>query len=173
MASWAAVKGLVFAAAFVAGCSQSPFQSQPDPLQTGHILFERGQYEDALRAYDLAASQQGLTPSILAAMGSANLGLGRLGQAEKLLRLSTEQGEVGPNVWNNLGVVLVERRKYAEAVSAFRHAFATDSGNTDAIRDNLTKALAMRDNAQYIDPQDNGQRLVLLGTGNVRLQTGI
>ena len=43
-------------------------------------------------------------------IGSANLKLGRLGQAEKLLRRAIKADEAFAPAWNNLGVVLMEIR---------------------------------------------------------------
>jgi Flp pilus assembly protein TadD len=70
-------------------------------------------------------------------MGSANLRLGRLNQAEDLLRRAVAQDAMFVPAWNNLGVLLMERREYAEASEVFRRAYAADSGNSDTIRDNL------------------------------------
>lgn len=57
-----------------------------DGLRVAHRLIEAGENELALKALNRAAVQQGLTPEILSAMGTANLGLQRLGQAERLMR---------------------------------------------------------------------------------------
>jgi len=50
-----------------------------------------GEYELALKAYTRAAAQQGLNVDTISALGSANLKLGRLGQAERWLRRATEE----------------------------------------------------------------------------------
>ncbi len=57
-----------------------------DGLVVGHRLMDAGEHELALQAYTRAAAEHGLTVDVISALGSANLGLGRLGQAEKLLR---------------------------------------------------------------------------------------
>lgn len=124
-----------------------------DPLIAGHRLLEAGEAQLALDAYMLAAAQHGLTPDTLAAMGSANLRLGRLGQAEALLRRAVEEDPLFVPAWNNLGVLLMERGKWAEASEVFRRAYAADSGGSDTIRDNLRLALLRME-----DP-------FLLGTG--------
>jgi len=84
------------------------------------------EYELALKAYTRAAAQQGLNVDTLSALGSANLALGRLGQAERLLRRATEQDPSFPPAWNNLGVILMERGNTPEASEVFRRAFAAD-----------------------------------------------
>ncbi len=51
-------------------------------LLVGHRLMEAGEFELALKAYLRAAGEQGVNVDVLSALGSANLQLGRLGQAE-------------------------------------------------------------------------------------------
>ena len=65
------------------------------------------------------------------ALGSANLKLGRIGQAEALLRQALDEEEDFVPALNNLGVVLMEQREYGEARRVFQKAFALDSGRTD------------------------------------------
>ncbi|MGR3270791.1 hypothetical protein DU478_15070 [Thalassococcus profundi] len=120
-----------------------------DGLVVGHRLMEAGQHELALEAFQRAAASRGLTGEMLTALGSANLGLGRLNQAEDLLRRAVEEEPEWPEAWNNLGVVLLERDKSSEAAEVFRKAFALDNGQSDSIRDNLRLALAKRDNSLY------------------------
>jgi len=57
-----------------------------DGIEVGHRLISAGEYELALRAFSRAALDRGETDAeILLGMGTANLGLGRLGQSERLL----------------------------------------------------------------------------------------
>lgn len=121
--------------------------SDIDGLIVGHRLMAAGEYDLALRAYNRAAAQQGLNVDTMSAIGSANLNLGRLGQAETWLRRAVEEDPTFPPAWNNLGVVLMERGQVAEASEVFRRAFAADNGNSDEIRDNLRLALANLNNA--------------------------
>ena len=145
-----------------------------DGLIVGHRLMAANQPELALRAYLRAAAQQGLNVDTLSALGSANLKLGRLGQAEKLLRRAVAEDDSFAAAWNNLGVVLMERGHIAEAAEVFRRAYATDSGNSDQIRDNLRLALAKLDNPAYVDPNDNNEfRLVRRGTGDFLILSSI
>ncbi|WP_281983697.1 tetratricopeptide repeat protein [Thalassorhabdomicrobium marinisediminis] len=141
--------------------------SDIDGLLIGHRLMAAGEYELALRAYTRAAAQQGLNVDTLSALGSANLKLGRLNQAERLLRRATEEDPTFAAAWNNLGVILMERGKTAEAAQVFRRAFATDNGNSDEIRDNLRLALAKLDDPLHTDGQENEPfQLVRRGTGD-------
>jgi tetratricopeptide (TPR) repeat protein len=123
-----------------------------DGLEVGHRLMEAGEFELALRAYYRAAGQQGINADVLSAIGSANLQLGRLGQAEKILRRALEEDPSFVPAINNLGVVLMEAGKFGEARVMFQKAFALDSGSSDSIRDNLKLAIARTENPVYGDP---------------------
>jgi Flp pilus assembly protein TadD len=138
-----------------------------DGLTVGHRLMAAGQYELALKSYLRAASEEGATVDVLSAIGSANLQLGRLNQAEQILRRATEIDETFPPAWNNLGVVLMEQGKYGEASRVFRVAFALDSGESAEIRENLLLALAKLENPTYSAPEEF--RLVRRGPGSYQI----
>jgi Flp pilus assembly protein TadD len=142
-----------------------------DGLLVGHRLMAAGEYELALKAYYRSAATQGATVDTLSAIGSANLKLGRLGQAEQILRRAVEADESFPPAWNNLGVVLMERGKSSEAARVFETAYALDSGQSDAIRDNLRLALAKSANPGYSEPVVENFSLVRRGTGEYLLLT--
>lgn len=143
-----------------------------DGLLVGHRLMAAGEYELALKAYIRGAAQHGINVDTLSAMGSANLKLGRLWQAEKLLRQAVDEDPEFPPAWNNLGVTLVEMGNYPEAVEAFRRAFAADNGNSDQIRDNLRLALAKVEDPAYAAPNENGTfQLVRRGPGDYLILT--
>lgn len=147
-------------------------ETTEDGLVIGHRLMAAGEYELALKSYTRAAAQQGLNVDTMSAIGSANLKLGRLGQAERWLRRATDEAPDFPAAWNNLGVILLEQGKYAEASEIFRRAFATDNGNSDQIRENLRLALANLGDPNY-DPQQQNQdfKLVRRGTGDFVILT--
>ena len=137
-----------------------------DGLEVGHRLMEAGQHDLALDAFMRAAGEQGLTPEVLTALGSANLALGRLNQAERLLRRAVEAEPDWPEAWNNLGVVLIERDNTAEAVEVFKRAFALDNGESTSIRDNLRLALAKLENPGYGETEQQDYKLVRRGSGS-------
>lgn len=144
--------------------------SAVDPLIVGHRLMEAREYELALKSYTSAAGQHGLTADVLASLATANLALGRLGQSERQFRQAIDVDEARPEIWNNLGVVLMEQGKTAEAAQVFRKAFAMDNGESDSIRDNLRLALAKLENSAYDDEQlDQEFKLVRLGNGGYLL----
>jgi len=146
--------------------SVDPRGDAVDPLVVGHRLMAAGEYELAMGSFRLAASEQGLTPEIVTALGSANLALGRLGQAEELLRRAVAAEPNRPEGWNNLGVVLIERGNTPEAAQVFRRAFALDNGESVAIRDNLRLALAKMENSQYGAEQEQQYKLVRRGSSD-------
>ena len=145
-----------------------------DGVEVGHRLIAAGQFELALRAFNRAALDEGgLDVDILSGMGSANLGLGRLGQAEELLRRAVREDEALPETWNNLGVVLMERGKTVEAEQIFRKAYALDNGESDAIRDNLRLALAKSDNSANVRLDEEDYKLVRRGGGDYLIRPAI
>ena len=114
---------------------------------------EAGEYELAIRAYERAAAEQGsINVDILSAIGSADLKLGRLGQAEKLLRRAILEEPTFVPALNNLGCVLMEQDKWGEARAIFQQAYALDSGSSDSIRDNLRLAIARSEGSVYDQP---------------------
>ena len=133
-------------------------------VEVGHRLMEAQQYELALEAFTRAALDQGLTGEILNGMGTANLGLGRLGQSEKLLRRAVAAEPDWAEAWNNLGVLLMERDQIAEAQQVLRKAFALDDGQNDSIRDNLRLALAKSENDDNTTGQNEDYKLVRRGS---------
>lgn len=160
-----AIAGLILLAACqpTGGVGTSDTRSAPgidaradgeDGLIVGHRLMDAGEYELALKAYMRAAAEQGITVDTLSALGSANLHLGRLGQAESLLRQAVKADPSFVPALNNLGVVLMEQGKTGEARRVFQQAFALDSGQTDSIRENLRLAIARSESSVYDAPQE-------------------
>lgn len=162
----------------LAACSQGVSREDPyapgiakngkavDGLLVGHRLMDAGEFELAISAYSRAAVDQGITAEVLAGIGSANLSLGRLGTAERLLRQSIEEDAEAPEVWNNLGVVLMEKGEIAEAEQVFRRAYAIDNGESDSIRDNLRLALEKSENTDYGAEVEQDYKLVRRGSSD-------
>jgi tetratricopeptide (TPR) repeat protein len=140
-----------------------------DGLIVGHRLMAAGEYELALKAYTRSAVDHGITVDVLSAIGSANLKLGRLGQAERNLRQAVEKDGSFAPAWNNLGVVLMETGKYAEASRVFRIAYGLDAGKSDSIKQNLTNALAKVENISYASVEDADFALMRRGHGDYLL----
>ncbi|MFY0680584.1 MAG: tetratricopeptide repeat protein [Thalassovita sp.] len=144
----------------------APGEQAVDGLIVGQRLMDAGEYELALQAYSRAVLDHGMSTDVLAGLGSANLGLGRLGQAEKLLRDAIATDGAVPQTWNNLGVVLMEKGEFHEAVQFFKRAYALDNGESDAIRDNLRLALAKLENPVYGEAQEQQYKVVRRGSSD-------
>jgi Flp pilus assembly protein TadD len=141
-----------------------------DGLVVGHRLMAAGEYELALKAYYRSAGTRGFNADVLSALGSANLRLGRLNQAEQMLRRAVGEDELFVPAWNNLGVALMEQGKVAEARNVFQTAYALDSGNSDEIRENLRLAIAKLERSDYSPASDNNDfQLVRRGSGRYLL----
>ena len=157
--------GLLVAALVLSACSADPSRENRAPgtaargqaedgLIVGHRLMAAGEHELALKAYLRAAAEHGINIDTLSALGSANLALGRLGQAEQLLRRALEQDPTYVPALNNLGVVLMERERPGEARVIFQQAFALDSGQSDSIRQNLRLAIAETEGKAQDGPEE-------------------
>lgn len=141
-----------------------------DGVEVANRLMEAQQFELALDAFNRAALDEGLTAEILTGMAAANIGLGRLGQAEKLLKHAVMESPELPEAWNNMGVLLMERGETAEAVNVFRKAYALDNGENDAIRDNLRLALEKMENPDNTGVQNEEYKLVRRGSSQYAIR---
>jgi len=140
-----------------------------DGLSVGHRLMQAGEFDLALRAYFRAAGEQGPSVDVLSAIGSANLRLGRLGQAEQMLRRAIDQDPTFVPAINNLGVVKAEQGSWGEARHLFQTAFALDSGRSEEIRANLRLALANLEDSGYTSENNHNFALVRRGQGRFLL----
>lgn len=147
----------------------TPSPEFPDGLTVGHRLMDAGEFELALKAYTRAAGETGFTIDVLSAIGSANLRLGRLGQAETILRAALTRDDGFVPALNNLGVVLNAKNELGEARELFRAAFALDNGNSTEIRDNLRLVEKKMQNIEPDAPEESDFRLVRRGNGQYSL----
>lgn len=136
-----------------------------DGLLVGHRLMAANEPELALKAYLRAAGEIGANVDVLSAIGSANLALGRLGQAEQILRRAVDADPSFVPAQNNLGVVLMERGQISQARVVFERAFALDSGQSDAIRENLKQAIAVMNNSIYAKDEEDKPVMNLVRRG--------
>ena len=146
-------------------------QPNMDPFLVGQRLMNAGEYELALKSFFRAGGERGLTAPILASIGTANLGLARLGQAEDALRRAIAEDQEYVPAWNNLGAVLMEKREWGEAARVLQTAFALDSGESVEIRENLRKALENLNEPVYSDAEEPAFALVRRGSGDYLLMS--
>ncbi|MEM6914630.1 MAG: tetratricopeptide repeat protein [Pseudomonadota bacterium] len=140
-------------------------------MLVGHRLMHAGEYELAIDAFERAAVTDGLNGDVLMGIGTASLGLGRLQTAERLLRQALDDNGDSPEVWNNLGVVLMELGETAEASQHFQRAYALDNGSSDSIRDNLRLALEKTENPAYTPEEEQNYKLVRRGSNDYLIRS--
>ncbi|WP_298430157.1 tetratricopeptide repeat protein [uncultured Jannaschia sp.] len=125
-----------------------------DPLIVGDRLLAAGEPELALESYIRAGIEgDGLTPEVQLAMATANIELGRLGQAEAQLRTLVAAEPRNARALNNLGVVLLEQGETGEAHRVFKTAFALQP--SPEIRENLRVSSSRMVIPVYDDGQDD------------------
>ncbi len=95
--------------------------------------------DEAASAYAAAIALDPLDEEAAAGLAATLRAEGKLADAEAALVRSLENIAKSPALWNNLGVVRVERGEYAPAVEAFDKALAID-GSFDAARANRARA---------------------------------
>ncbi len=140
-----------------------------DGLIVGHRMMAASEFDLALREYHRAAATHGPSVDVLSAIGSANLRLGRIHQAEQDLRRALEKDETFVPAHNNLGAALAEQGKWGEAQLHFRNAFAFDQGRSPEIRENLRLAIEMTEKTSYSDDEAHQLLLMRRGTGRFLL----
>lgn len=139
-----------------------------DPLIVGDRLLAAGEADLALGSYLRAAGgPDGMTPTVMQAMANANIALGRLHQAERLLRDVVEAEPRNARAMNNLGVVLLELGRTGEAERVFRTAFALQP--SPEIRDNLRVSRAKLEDAFYPQTRDDAFTLTRRDNGSYGL----
>lgn len=135
-----------------------------DPLIVGDRLLAAGEAELALDSYlRAAAGPRGATPEVRVAMAQANVALGRLGQAEQLLRGVVAEEPRNAPALNNLGVVLLELGRTGEAHGLFRSAFALQP--SPEIRENLRVSGARMAGAVYTGANEDAFTLTRRDNG--------
>lgn len=149
--------------------SSGGFVDGADGLTVGHRLMAAGEPELALKAYLRAGTEIGINADVLSGIGSAQLKLGRLNQAEQTLRQAIDMDERFVPAWNNLAVVLYSRGELGEAREALRVAFGLDNGRSDEIRENLNRLDAELQNVVAEPPTPADFRLVRRGNGRYLL----
>ena len=140
-----------------------------DGLIVGHRLMAAGEFQLALDAYTRAVTDHGLNVDILSAIGSANMRLGRLHQAEKFLQRAVEKDPAFVPAWNNLGVTQINTGQYIQARASFQRAFALDNGDSEEIRQNLILANTLTEAASAEFPENYNFLLVRRGNGRYLL----
>ena len=143
-----------------------------DALTRGLTAAALGNHEAALTLYSRGRLGRPDDARLLAAQGESTRALGRLNQAEPLLRRALAADPELPAAWNALGILLLDTDRPSEAVRAFERAFALTRGSSASIRANLSRAMEIRDSADYARPEEASATLTYRGSGDYLLSTG-
>jgi tetratricopeptide (TPR) repeat protein len=95
--------------------------------------------DDAAAAYATALALDPLDEEAAAGLGAALRAQGKLAEAEAALVKAVASNTKSPVLWNNLGVVRVDRAEYTTAVEAFEKALSIDTG-FEVAKVNLARA---------------------------------
>ena len=99
----------------------------------GLALMDRGQYEEALRHFEVAIELWPDQPDYLSNKGVALLKLGRTEEARAFLQSVVDQlGKVNANILNNLGRALTDLGRSEEALAACAEALRLDPAHPEA-----------------------------------------
>jgi len=136
--------GRIFAVLIV--FSASLHAQSSGPVQTANELFDKGQYADAVAAFQSvpAAERSAFTLNRLAV--SYHLS-NRLKEAETTYKDAIRKDEKLSDAYNNLGALFYSRKNFGEAERQFRMALETDSESA-AAKKNLRSARYARENGR-------------------------
>lgn len=110
---------------------------QAPQTEIGKRLLEQNLTEAALKAFQHALIEDGVSHDALIGVAVASHRLGRLGQARRILLEAVELYPGSATAWNNLGVVHHAAGDLASAEAAFLTAFQLASGQDESIARNL------------------------------------
>lgn len=125
-----------------------------DAAEDGAVALEIGRPGAALAHYTAAAGHAGLTPDVALGLARANIGLGRLNQAEALLRPVAAARQDAAEVQSEYGRLLLRLDRPADASRVLRLAFALNPEDT-LVQAALTESLARMDSMGYADDNEN------------------
>ncbi len=136
-------------------------------LSYGSVFFQRGYYDQAGAAFDLALRDDPASAEALYGMGSVYLQQQKTAEArssfERVTKLSASYPETLPNAWNNLGLLATREGRTAEAIPLFRealrlspdHLVALENlGNAYRQQKQWDAARSVLEHAVKVGPQD-------------------
>ena len=118
--------------------AMGPFEKNDPRVAQGMEAFDRGQYDDALKAFDEAGKEHPKSPVLEFDRGNALYKLGRMEDARNAYQHVTDldRGELGAKDYYNLGNAWARLGKDKEAIAAFRKSLTLDPTDAQA-RHNL------------------------------------
>jgi tetratricopeptide (TPR) repeat protein len=129
---------LVMALVFICGCDVNPAERN----NAGNTLYEQGQYDSALAAYQAA---QVVSPDSPEAYYNAASAYGQKGEYDKAIAalqqaLKTTDVELKTRAYFNLGNIYFQMQRFDDAVESYQQALIFNPNDDDA-RHNLELAI--------------------------------
>lgn len=113
------------------------FGSDLSQVVVGQRLLAQNENEAALKAFNAAMIEEGVSHDAMVGAAAANYRLGRVNLAKRILVRAAEQYPNSAEVRNNLGVVYHRLGDYPHARAEYNAAFALKSGLSEEISRNL------------------------------------
>ncbi len=113
------------------------FDSEVSQVVIGRRLLAQNENEAALKAFNVAMVEEGVSHDAMVGAAAANYRLGRLNLAKRILLRAAERYPNSAEVRNNLGVVYHRLGDYPHARAEYNAAFALKSGLSEEISRNL------------------------------------
>jgi tetratricopeptide (TPR) repeat protein len=102
------------------------FEFGRNNLSLGSVFFQRGYYEQAEAAFQLALRDDPASAEALYGLGSVYLSQGKNAPAResfgRVIRMKPSYPGTMPNAWNNLGLLATREGRTADAIPYFQHA---------------------------------------------------
>ena len=125
------------------------FEFGRNNLSFGSVFFQRGYYEQAGAAFQLALHDDPSSAEALYGLGSVYLNQGKNAQAhdsfERVIRMQPSYPGTLPNAWNNLGLLATREGRTADAIPYFQQALKLSPDYSIAL-DNLGSAYRQQRN---------------------------
>jgi len=102
--------------------------------ELAHVLEELERFDEAVAEYQTVLRLDRSHTAAALNLGRLLFRAGNLADAEAAFRSAAEHAPNDARGWNNLGAVLGEQKRYAEAGEAWRRALKCDPANVDAKR---------------------------------------
>ena len=115
-------------------------------LQSGNELFDKGQYADAVAAYEKIPAAERTAP-VQNRLGIAYRLLNKLKEAETAYKDAIKSDPKYADAYNNLGALYYSRKSFGQAERQFRRALEADAENSSA-RKNLRAVRYARENGR-------------------------
>jgi tetratricopeptide (TPR) repeat protein len=143
------------------------FEFGRNHLSLGSVFFQRGYYEQAESAFQLAWQDDPSSAEALYGLGSVYLNQGKNAEAresfERVIKMQPSYPGTLPNAWNNLGLLATREGRTADAIPYFQQALKlspaylialVNLGSAYRQQKNWDEARSVFERALSISPED-------------------